>query len=114
MALPYSVRRLFSVPISWEAFVGQAADGEKSYSTAKIVMARVDPAGSIPEMFADGMPRRAIFLLPQAIDGTTIRVTAADRITLPPGQAEPLVPPIKFVNPFYDSGNTLSHYEVFA
>jgi len=106
-------RRLFSVPISWRRCTGQT-DGEKAYASAKTVMARVDPFGSSPEAFADGMPRRMIFVLPQAIDGSAVSMTNADEITLPAGQQPPLIAPIKHVNPFYDRNNTLSHYEVTA
>lgn len=114
MALPHSVRRLFRVPISWERCTSQDNNGEKVFAAAKTVMARIDPAGTIPEMFKDGMPRRVIFVLPQAIDGSAVSMTVEDQITLPAGQAPPLVPPLKYVNPFYDNGNNLSHYEVFA
>lgn len=106
-------RRYFNVPIQWERCTGQA-DGEKSFADAKTVMARVDPFGSDSAAFADGMPRRMIFVLPQATDGSAVAMTNADRITLPAGQPPPLDVPIKHVNPFYDARNALSHYEVTA
>lgn len=113
MALPQHMLRLFKIPISWEQCTAEA-DGEKTYAAARTVMSRIDPAGSSPESFADGMPRRMIFMRAVATDGQAAAITDRDRITLPSGQPPPLQAPVKYVNPFYDNANALSHYEVFA